>query len=96
MAQHTEKAKAKLHSLNAALESGALNKVQRILNSGLAPADVAHLIESSPPKARKVLWDLVDKELEGEVLQYLSEDLQTQFLSEFSAEELADLASELD
>ena len=96
MAQHTEKAKAKLHSLNAALESGALSKVQRILNSGLAPADVAHLIESSPPKARKVLWDLVDKELEGEVLQYLSEDLQTQFLSDFSAEELADLASELD
>jgi len=96
MAQHTEKAKAKLHSLNAALESGALNKVQRILNSGLAPADIAHLIESSPPKARKVLWDLVDKELEGEVLQYLSEDLQAQFLSDLSAAELVDITSDLD
>jgi len=96
MAQHTEKAKAKLHSLNAPLESGALNKVQRILNSGLAPADIAHLIESSPPKARKVLWDLVDKELEGEVLQYLSEDLQAQFLSDLSAAELVDITSDLD
>lgn len=96
MAQHTERAKAKLHSLNAALESGALNKVQRILNSGLAPADIAHLIESSPPKARNILWDLVDKELEGEVLQYLSEDLQAHFLSDLSAEELVDITSDLD
>ncbi len=96
MAQHTERAKAKLHSLNAALESGALNKVQRILNSGLAPADSAHLIESSPPKARNILWDLVDKELEGEVLQYLSEDLQAHFLSDLSAEELVDITSDLD
>jgi len=29
MAQQTEKAKAKLHSLTAALESGALSKVRR-------------------------------------------------------------------
>lgn len=96
MAQQTEKAKAKLHSLNAALESGALARVQRILNSDLAPADIAHLIESSPPKARKILWDLVGKELEGEVLQYLSEDLQAHFLSDLSAEELIDITSDLD
>ena len=43
MGQHTEKAKAKLHSLNAALESGALAKVQRILNSGLAQIGRAHV-----------------------------------------------------
>lgn len=96
MAQQTEKAKAKLHSLNAALESGALARVRRILNSDLAPPDIAHLIESSPPKARKILWDLVDKELEGEVLQYLSEDLQAHFLSDLSAEELVDITSDLD
>ncbi|MFP6789848.1 MAG: magnesium transporter [Thalassolituus sp.] len=96
MGQHTEKAKAKLHSLNAALESGALAKVQRILNSGLAPVDVAHLIESSPPKARKILWELVDKELEGEVLQYLSEELQSHFLSDMSAAEVVDMTADLD
>ncbi|WP_320820712.1 magnesium transporter [Thalassolituus sp.] len=96
MGQQTEKAKAKLHSLNAALESGALAKVQRILNSGLAPVDVAHLIESSPPKARKILWELVDKELEGEVLQYLSEELQSHFLSDMSAAEVVDMTADLD
>ncbi len=96
MAQHSEKAKAKLHSLNAALESGALTQVKRILNSGLAPVDVAHLIESSPPKARKLLWELVDKDLEGEVIQHLSEELQSHFLSDMSAEEVADLTADMD
>ncbi len=96
MAQQSEKARAKLHSLNAALESGAMAQVKRILNSGLAPVDIAHLIESSPPKARKVLWEMVDKELEGEVLQNLSEELQSHFLSDMSAEEVADIAAELD
>ncbi|MCD8523598.1 MAG: magnesium transporter [Saccharospirillaceae bacterium] len=96
MAQQTEKAKAKLHSLTAALESGALAQVKRILNSGLAPVDIAHLIESSPPKARKLLWELVDKELEGEVMQNLSEELQSHFLSDMSAEEVVDLTADLD
>ena len=96
MAEQSERARTKLHSLNAALESGAMTQVRRILNSGLAPVDIAHLIESSPPKARKILWEMVDKELEGEVLQNLSEELQGHFLSDMSAEEVADIASELD
>ena len=96
MAQHTEKSKAKLRILNAALESGALSQVERILNSGLPPADIAHLINTSPPKARRVIWDLVDKDLEGEVLQYLNEENQSQFLADFSTEELVDLTTELD
>ena len=96
MAQHTEKAKTKLRILNAALESGALSRVERILNSGLPPADIAHLIDTSPPKARKVIWDLIDKDLESEVLQYLSEEVQSQFLADFSTEELVDLTTELD
>ena len=95
MAQQTEKAKAKLHSLTAALESGALAKVRRMLNS-MAPVDIAHLIEASPPKARKILWELVDKDSEGEVLQHLSDELQSHFLSDMSAEEVADVTADLD
>ncbi|MAD45645.1 MAG: magnesium transporter [Oceanospirillaceae bacterium] len=96
MAEQNERSRKKLHSLSAALESGAMTQVRRILNSGLAPVDIAHLIESSPPKARKILWEMVDKELEGEVLQNLSEELQSHFLSDMSAEEVADIAAELD
>ncbi|WP_028293185.1 magnesium transporter [Oceanobacter kriegii] len=96
MAELSEKAKAKLHSLNEALESGAMAKVRRIINSGLAPVDVAHLIESSPPKARAVIWEMVDKEIEGDVIQHLSIDIQSQFLSDMSAEEVVDVTSDLE
>lgn len=96
MSEPSEKAKAKLHSLNEALESGAFNRVRRIINSGLAPVDVAHLIESSPPKARKIVWDLVDRDMEGEVLQHLSYELQSHFLSDMSAAEVADMTADLD
>ena len=96
MAKHADKIKAKLSSLNSALEAGDLAKVQRLLNSALAPVDIAHLLESSHPKARSTLWELVEKELEGEVLQYLSEELQGNILSELSAEEVVDITSDLD
>lgn len=96
MAQPEEQAKTRLHNLNKALASGSWNQVRRILNSGLAPVDVAHLVEGSPPKARKILWDLVDKELEGEVLQHLSEELQGHFLSDMTAEEVIDVTADLE
>lgn len=96
MGQQNQRAKAKLHSINAALETGGLQQVKRTINTGLAPAEVAHLIESSPPKVRKMLWELVEKENEGEVLQHLSDEISASFLNEMSAEELVDLTSELD
>jgi len=55
---------SKLVHLGVALESGALAQVRRILNSDLQAADVAHLLESTPPKERKLLWDLIDEENE--------------------------------
>jgi magnesium transporter len=96
MGQQSQRAKAKLHSINAALESGGLLEVKRTINSGLAPAEVAHLIESSPPKIRKMLWELVDTKNEGEVLQHLSDEISASFLNAMSASQLVDLTSELD
>ena len=96
MGQQNQRAKAKLHSINAALETGGLQEVKRTINSGLAPAEIAHLIESSPPKVRKMLWELIEKENEGEVLQHLSDEISASFLNEMSAEQLVNLTSELD
>jgi magnesium transporter len=96
MGQQNQRAKAKLHSINEALETGGLQQVKRTLNSGLAPVEVAHLIESSPPKVRKMLWELIDTENEGEVLQHLNDEVSGLFLNEMSAEELVNLTSELD
>jgi len=87
---------SKLVHLGVALESGALAQVRRILNSDLQAADVAHLLESSPPKERNLLWDLIDEQNEGDVLQHLNDELQSWLLNRMSVEEVANAMSDLD
>ncbi len=80
-----------LRSLNEALDSGALKQVARILNGNLSPSDIAHLLTSSPPRQRILLWNLVDRQRAGAVLQYLNDDIRGYFLSQLNAQELADI-----
>lgn len=79
---------AQLDELTTALGSGTFANVRRMLNA-LPPADIAHLLESSPPSTRTVLWQLVDDADEGEILQELGDELQSQFLRSMDAEEVA-------
>ncbi|MGO2504064.1 MAG: magnesium transporter [Cobetia marina] len=88
MSKTSRKLKPRLDRLSQALESGELDQARRMLNRGLAPVDVAHLLESSPPKERNLLWELVDAELQGDVLQYLGEDIQSDFLKDMDAEDV--------
>ncbi len=85
-----------LLDLNEALNSGAFILVRRILNQSLPPADAAHLLESSPPKVRDILWNLIDKETGGDILQYLSEEVGGEIISRLEPQELLDLTSGLD
>jgi len=85
----------RLHQLNDALESGMFVQVRTMLNQ-LPAADVAHMLESTPPKERKVLWQLVDSEREGEVLQFLSEDLLKAFVEEMEPADIAATTANLD
>lgn len=84
-----------LDQLNQALDSGAFTQVQRMLNSLPAP-DVAHVIESSPPKTRAVIWRLIDIEREGEVLPYLNDEIENQFLRNMDSEELLTITEGLE
>ncbi len=90
MPQTAEQSKslAQLDELTSALDSGTFVNVRRMLNA-LPPADIAHLLESSPPPTRAVLWQLVDDADEGEILQELGDELQSQFLRGMDAEEVA-------
>jgi len=84
-----------LDRLSTALESGTFLDVRRMLN-GLSPADVAHLLESSPPKYRHVLWQMVEVDQEGEVLGELSDELQAHFLSDMDAAEVAMITEDME
>ncbi|MGQ7242378.1 magnesium transporter [Salinicola sp. V024] len=96
MSTNPEKLQPRLAKLNEALESGALDQARRMLNRGLAPVDVAHLLESTPPKEREILWGLLDPDLHGDVLQYLGDDVQIEFLNRMDAEQLLTATEGLD
>ncbi len=84
-----------LGEINEALNSGTFIQVRRMLN-GLQPVEIAHLLESSPPPSRRVLWRLIDKDLEGDVLQELSEDIQGQFLRRMDTAEVVEITEGMD
>ncbi len=76
-----------LARLNDAIDSGAFSQVRRMINRGLPAQDVAHLLESSPPKERDLLWRMIDPEFQGDVLQHLSDDIQAIYLKRMKPEE---------
>ena len=84
----------KISYIKDSLSSGTYLQISRMLNS-LNPADIAHFIESSPPKDREFVWQILNKEIEGEVLIHLSDTLQKQFLKEMDAAEVAEVTESL-
>jgi magnesium transporter len=82
-------------SVARALESGTLADVRRLLRN-LEPGDVAHILESSPPRYRHVLWQLIEGPQEAEVLNELGEELQLEFLQLHGPDQVAQITEELD
>ncbi|MBR7887963.1 magnesium transporter [Marinomonas sp. A79] len=77
-----------LQTITESLEAGTTVQIRYLLNGALPAQDVARLLESSPPKERKLLWELIEAKNEGEVLQYLSEEIGVQFLKDMDTERL--------
>ncbi|WP_027859318.1 magnesium transporter [Marinobacterium jannaschii] len=88
--------KSHLDKLSQALESGEFQQIRFTLNNTLRPTEVARLLEKSPPKERQILWNLVNKDLEGEVLQHLGDDVQAEFLSQMDAPQVLALTESLE
>jgi magnesium transporter len=77
------------------IDFSTIHQLRHVLNN-LPPAEIAHHIESAPPKVRRILWELVDEELDGEVLGELSEGLRQEFLRGMDSDELAAAMDGLD
>ncbi|OUS01787.1 magnesium transporter [Gammaproteobacteria bacterium 42_54_T18] len=86
---------AQMKAFNEALDNGALAEVRHMLQ-GMPFADTAHLLESSPPRERNILWKLISKEDEGDVLQYLHEEIAAQFLRHRNAQEIIDTVEDFE
>ena len=73
----------------------SLNQIRRLLNRMTAP-EIAHALESSPPKQRNLLFSLLKTEEEGDVLFELGEEIQQDLVSNISNEELIEAVKELE
>lgn len=85
----------RLAFLHDSIESGALFRIQRMLNS-LHPGEIAHLIEASPPEQRKIVWELVEQDNEGEVLVELGDEVRATLVEEMDVGELKEAVQGLD
>jgi len=85
----------KLIEVNAALGSGMFVYVRKLLQN-LPAYDLALILESSPPKSRTVLWQLIDPDNHGDVLEELNEEVRKGILKSMRPEKLAAVAEGMD
>ena len=65
-----------------------IDEIKGLLNE-LTASEVAHLLESAPPKKRKELFALIDTKDGGDVLFEVGEEIQQDLVSNISNEELS-------
>ncbi|SET61564.1 magnesium transporter [Thalassotalea agarivorans] len=90
-----EYSQQRLQQVNEALGSGMFVYVRKLLQS-MPAYDLALLLESSPAKSRMILWQLVDADDQGEVLEELSEEVRKGILKSIAPEELAEVTEGMD
>ena len=77
-------------SVFQALDTGTLASV-RFMLKGLSTGEIARVLESSPPRERNILWELIDSNIEGDVLQKLNEDVRSDIVAKLDTSEVAAL-----
>ena len=86
------------NNLNQLLESSSelsQNEIRSLLKK-LSSSEIAHALESSPPKQRKLFFSLLETNEEEDVLADLGEEIQQELVSNISNEELAEAVKELE
>ena len=86
------------NNLNQLLESSSelsQDEIRSLLKK-LSSSEIAHALESSPPKQGKLFFSLLETNEEGDVLADLGEEIQQELVSNISNEELAEAVKELE
>ena len=85
----------RLQQVNDAIGSGMFVHVRKLLQN-MPTYDLALILESSPAKSRNILWQLVDPDHHGEVLEELNEEVRKGILKSMRPEKLAAVAEGMD
>lgn len=94
-ALETKYAQTQLQAINDALASGMYVHVRKMLHS-MPACDMALLLESSPTKSRTELWQFIDSDFHGDVLEELSEDVRNGIISQMIPEKVVDALEDMD
>lgn len=78
-----------------ALNAGKFVSVRKILHETPA-CDVALILESSPSKTRDELWELLDTDYHGDVLEELSEDVRNGIISKMMPDNVVEALEDMD
>ena len=73
----------------------SLNQISLQLQE-MRPSEIAHSIESLPPKERRLIWSLLDTSTEGEILAELHDEIQQELIAEIKSDELVEIISDLE
>ncbi len=60
----------------------------RVMVNSLHPSELARLLESIPRKKRAMLWEIVDRDIEGDVLVEVSDEVRDDLIEGMQTEEL--------
>ena len=77
------------------LESDQVAGIRKTLTS-LNPPEIARLLESLTVGKRKIIWQLVDQDDEGEILKELVDDVRQNLIEEMDASELIAVTQDME
>ena len=77
------------------LESDQVAGIRKTLTS-LNPPEIARLLESLTVGKRKIIWQLIDQEDEGEILKELVDDVRQNLIEEMDASELIAVTQDME
>ena len=77
----------RLSALRQALDAGTLRSAERMV-AALHPTEIASLLESVPPRQRELVWEMVERDLEGDVLVELHEKVRQELIDSMEPGEL--------
>jgi magnesium transporter len=84
-----------LQNLMIALEASDYDEAKQQIKDH-HPGEIALLLEAIQPKDRSVLWPSIEISIQGEILKEVSEDVQSQLISEMTVDSLVKATEKLD
>jgi len=81
--------------LTGIITDGSSVAARRVMQA-MHPAGIGDALEALPPVRRRLLWDLVDAEIEGEVLMEVGDEVRESLVAEMDLEALRAATDQLD